>query len=70
MRDITVKSKPCSNCKVTKIATMFHRSNRNISGLQSWCMQCNQKRTRPKRPSGYLRGFYFSPAGDIWISTA
>lgn len=38
----TVEEKRCTNCGITKTADLFSRSTTAISGLQSWCKDCQR----------------------------
>lgn len=42
----TVTERRCSNCRIRKPASAFHRMTHNNSGLQSWCKDCQDQYRR------------------------
>lgn len=43
---VTPDEKPCARCKTVKLKDQFGSNPKNVSGLMSWCRDCNKSHVK------------------------
>lgn len=51
----SIKQKVCKNCNKNKPSDNFYKQGKSVDGLQYWCKECQDSRTREKRTTGFYR---------------